>query len=175
MSSYVTVTNLYVGGCSAGGYISQMLCFDKKYLAPYGIDPDQLGGFVHDAGQPTTHFNVLRERGLDQRRTLIDEAAPIYHITQDRNYAPMQIYVAEHDMLNRLEQTQLMIATLKSFGYDDSKLDYRFMKDYTHCSYICIQKEDGSWPYADMITTFITQQESKDRTSKSFVTKYKVM
>jgi len=94
MSEYGQVTGYFIGGSSAGGYISQMLCFDKKYLAAHGIDSDKVDGYIHDAGQPTTHFNILRERGMDTRRIVVDEAAPLYHITGDRTFAPMQIIVS---------------------------------------------------------------------------------
>lgn len=153
--AYGKPTGFFVGGSSAGGYLSQMLCFDKKYLAVHGIDSDSLGGYIHDAGQPTTHFNVLRERGVDSRRVIIDEAAPIYHITENRNYAPMQIIVSDNDMKNRPEQTTLLVSTLKHFEYDENKLDYRIMKDSAHCSYVNAQDNNGEWIFANMIYEFI--------------------
>ena len=36
---------IFVGGSSAGGYLSMMLCFDKRYLEKHGIHPMDLGGF----------------------------------------------------------------------------------------------------------------------------------
>lgn len=158
MPSYGKVTNIFVGGSSAGGYLSQLLCFDKKYLALYGIDADKIGGYVHDAGQPTTHFNVLRERGIDTRRVIIDEAAPIFHITENRDYAPMQIIVSDNDMKNRLEQTNLLVSTLKHFGYSEEKLDFRFMKNSKHCSYVNL-KDGDKWAFADMIYEFIKRND----------------
>ena len=155
MSTYGKVKKLFVGGSSAGGYLSQMLCFDKKYLAVYGIDADDLGGYIHDSGQPTTHFNILRERGDDTRRVIIDEAAPIYHIAADRNYAPMQIIVADNDIQNRFEQTQLLVSTLRHFEYDEKKLDFRIMKESAHCSYVDAKDSDGNWIFSDMIYEFI--------------------
>ena len=61
MEKYGNVTDLFVVGTSAGAYISMMLCFDKKYLAKHGISNDDISGYIHNAGQPTTHFNVLEE------------------------------------------------------------------------------------------------------------------
>lgn len=161
MQDYGKVTNIFVGGSSAGAYLSQMLCFDKEYLAAYGIDSDSLGGYLHDAGQPTTHFNVLRERGVDTRRVIIDEAAPIYHIVGNRDYAPMQIIVSDNDMQNRLEQTYLLISTLKHFKYSEDKLDFRVMKDSTHCSYVRKQNSCGEWIFANMIYEFIASKDMK--------------
>lgn len=161
MEKYGAVTKIFVGGSSAGGYLSQMLCFDKKYLALHGIDADELGGYIHDAGQPTTHFNVLRERGIDTRRVVIDAAAPIYHITENRAYAPMQIIVSDMDMENRLEQTDLLVSTLRHFGYNKEKLDYRLMKNSRHCSYIGAVDEDGNWIFVDMIHAFIIANDKE--------------
>ncbi len=161
MNTYGKVKGVFVGGSSAGGYLSQMLCFDKKYLAEYDIDADSIDGYVHDAGQPTVHFNILRERGLDTRRVIIDEAAPLYHITENRNFAPMQIIVSDNDMQNRPEQTSLLVSTLKHFGYDDNKLDFRLMEKSGHCSYIKSQNSSGEWVFANMIYEFIASQNKE--------------
>lgn len=158
MPEYGNITGYFVGGSSAGGYLTQMLCFDKKYLGLHKIDADSIDGYIMDAGQPTTHFNVLRERGIDSRRVVIDEAAPLYHITPDRNYAPMQIILAENDMKNRAEQTALLISTLKHMGYPDEKLDYRFMPACKHCEYVNKLDENGNSIFADMIFDFVCKQ-----------------
>lgn len=155
MPSYGKITGFFVGGSSAGGYLSQMLCFDKRYLNMYGIDSDDLDGYIFDAGQPTSHFNVLKEKGIDSRRIIVDETAPLYHITGGRDYAKMQIFVSDHDIVNRYEQTQLLMSTLKHFGMSEEKIDYRFMENSTHCSYRDKQTEDGKWIFAEMISEFI--------------------
>lgn len=156
--TYGKVTKIFVGGSSAGGYISQMLCFHKEYLAAYEIDADSLGGFVLDAGQPTTHFNVLRERGLDTRCVIIDDAAPLYYIREERDYAPMQIIVSDKDMMNRLEQTYLLVNTLKHFGYDEKKIDFRLMENSTHCCYVNAKDDNGEWIFVKMIAEFIQRE-----------------
>lgn len=167
INKYGNATGIFVGGSSAGGYISQMLCFDKKYLAPYGINASDIDGYIHDAGQPTTHFNVLRERGIDYRRVIIDEAAPIYHIQADSSYAPMQIIVSDADMENRLEQTYLLKSTLKHFGYDENKIDFRFIENSSHCEYVDKQNAEGKWVFAEIIYEFIKKFDTK------WVTKWK--
>ena len=68
MSEYGGSDQIYVGGSSAGGYLSMMICFDKKYLSIHKLSNANIAGYVHDAGQPTAHFNVLKERGIDSRR-----------------------------------------------------------------------------------------------------------
>lgn len=141
-------SNIFIGGSSAGAYLTMMTYFDNQYLTKYGINKYMIKGWVFDAGQPTVHFNVLRERGIDNRLIRIDEAAPIYFVNQDVNKDEQQdlmFIVSEHDIDGRLEQTNLLLNTMKQFNYDMSKVEYRFMKGYTHCAY----------PLCDIVTQFI--------------------
>ncbi len=142
---------LFVGGSSAGGYISMMLCFDDRYLLQAGVKPDSVAGYVHDAGQPTTHFNVLRERGLDTQRLIIDEAAPAYFVGLKEKCPPMLIFVADNDMHCRLEQTQMLCKTLEYYklGYELKLMHSR------HCGYVNKQEEDGRYLYADLLYDFL--------------------
>ena len=89
MAEFGEVSEIFLGGSSAGGYMSMMLCFDRSYLEAVGLSPLDVAGYVHDAGQPTTHFNVLRERGLDTRRVIVDSAAPMYFVGLEPSYQPM--------------------------------------------------------------------------------------
>lgn len=103
-------SNYFVGGSSAGAYLAMMTYFDKRYLKEYGIEPSFISGWFFDAGQPTTHFNVLREKGLDTRLIRVDEAAPIFFVDKDieRKEQPhLMFIVAENDLDGRLEQTML--------------------------------------------------------------------
>ena len=153
MKAYGDVTGIYVGGSSAGGYISQMLCFDKHYLAVHGISPMDIAGFIHDAGQPTCHFNVLRERGIDTRRVIVDASAPLYHIGADEKYPPMLVIVSDKDMENRYEQTQLLMSTLKHFGHTEN-VTLQVMNS-THCAYIRKVDENGISIFGELISRFI--------------------
>ena len=124
-------------------------------LGIHKIDSDTLAGYVMDAGQPTAHFNVLRERGIDSRRVIIDETAPIYHITRDRDYAPMQVIVAENDMINRNEQTALMISTLKHMGCPEERIDYRLVPGCKHVEYLKLFDENGENLFVKMVSEFV--------------------
>lgn len=75
ISRYGKCNRIFVGGSSAGGYISMMLCFDKRYFNKVGMEPTDIAAYIHDAGQPTSHFNVLKELGKDSRRVIVDETA----------------------------------------------------------------------------------------------------
>ncbi len=157
LSKYGNMKNIYVGGSSAGGYISMMLCFAKQYLENAGVSERDVSGYFHDAGQPTTHFNILkRERGLEPNRTLVDEAAPLYFIDGGgKYYPPMHFVVADNDMKNRYEQTMLVLSSLRNYGYDMSKITHTVMENCTHCSYWSLKNENGKMLTVDMICDFI--------------------
>ncbi len=151
INEYGKCDKIHVGGSSAGGYATMMLCFDKKWLGTYGIKPTDLAGFFHDAGQPTAHFNVLREKGIDSRRCIIDETAPLYYVGMDEEYPPMQLIVSDNDMQCRPEQMQLLSATLKHFGHD---VNLRVMHG-GHCEYVNTVDENGVPNIAKMIGEYL--------------------
>ena len=142
IKEYCTPKGIYVGGSSAGGYLSMMLCFDKRWLAPHKLYPTDIAGYIHDAGQPTAHFTVLKYEGYDPRRVIIDEMAPLYHIGVDAHYSPMLFIVSDNDMQNRYEQTMLVLSTMKHFGY--TRFDHVVMHGtHTHYCYPCNGKDGG--------------------------------
>ena len=142
LAEYGAGERLFVGGSSAGGYLSMMLCFDQRFLASRGVPQRRVAGYIHDAGQPTCHFNVLRERGLDTRRVIVDESAPLWHVGLTEEYPPMLFIVSDQDMENRYEQTVLMMSTLRHFRYDMEKIQLRVMHG-GHCHYLGRQNERG--------------------------------
>ncbi len=153
MKNYGNVEGIYVGGSSAGGYLSQMLCFDKRWLCGVGISPMDISGFVLDAGQPTCHYNILRERKIDKRRVIVDDSTSLYHIGEDSEYPKMYIIVSDDDIPNRYEQTQLMLSTLKQFGHED-KITYKLMHG-KHCEYVSKKDENGDFIFGKMVCEFI--------------------
>ena len=153
---YGRYESIYVGGSSAGGYLSMMLCFDKRYLAKAGVDVKQISGFVHDAGQPTAHFNVLRERGIDSRRLIVDETAALYFIGMEASYPPMLYIVSDNDLENRYEQTMLTISTMKHFRYDMDKVKLQVMHG-GHCHYVSAVDEAGESIFGRLIGDFMKE------------------
>lgn len=153
IASYGKATGIYIGGSSAGGYISQMLCFDASWLLTHGIKPSDISGYLHDAGQPTCHFNVLRERGLDQRRLIVDESAPLYHIDDSRSYPPMLVIVSDNDIVNRYEQTMLLMSTLKHFGHTEH-VALKVMHG-KHCAYVKAVDENSNSILGQIALEFI--------------------
>ncbi len=154
MPTYGKCDQFMISGTSAGGYISMMLCFDPRYLARHGLKPTDFAAFVHDAGQPTKHFNVLTEFGLDNRRVVVDECAPLYHVGTAEKYPPMLFIVSDNDMTNRYEQTMLMVSTLKHFGHGQ-KVHVKLMHG-GHCAYVGRRDEMGQSVFGQIIMEFLT-------------------
>ncbi len=146
------IRNLYVGGSSAGGYISMMLCFDPQYLAEVNLSNRDIAGYFHDAGQPTCHFRVLAERAIDGRRVIVDDTCPLFHVGTQTEYPPMRFIVSDNDLQNRLEQTMLMLSTLRHFGHKN--IDHILMHG-DHCQYIGQRDDRGQSILGQMVYRFI--------------------
>ena len=153
MGEYGNIEGIYIGGSSAGGFLSQLLCFDAGRLGAHGLSAMDFAGFIHDAGQPTCHFNVLRERGIDSRRVIIDESAPLYHVGADAQYPPMLVIVSDNDMENRYEQTMLLLSTLRHFGHEGcAKL---VVMHGGHCAYVNAVDDAGESVFGKVCREFI--------------------
>ena len=129
-----------------------MLCFDSKYLAEVGLDNSRIAGYFHDAGQPTAHFKVLQNQGIDKRRIIVDETAPLYYVGLESDYPRMRFIVSDNDMKNRYEQTMLMMSTLKHFEFE--KYDHVVMHG-KHCAYCKDTDENGVPILAGLIADFV--------------------
>ena len=154
MREELNCDKLFVGGSSAGGYLSMMLCFDQRYLKGEGLDNSFISGYFHDAGQPTAHFNVLKYSNVDPKRVIIDERAPIFYFGLEKEYPPMRFIVSDNDMVNRYEQTMLVVSTLAHFEYKN--FDHIVMKG-RHCEYCGKVDENGESVFGQMIWDFIEQ------------------
>ena len=154
ISKYGKCKRIFVGGNSAGAYLSMMLCFDARWYAECGELPIAVAGYFHDSGQPTCHFNVLRERGIDTRRIIIDDSAPLYHMGVCVDVPPMMFVNSDDDIQNRHEQIGLVLSTLKHFEYDESKIYHKLMHG-RHCEHCKAVDENGDSVFGRMILDFI--------------------
>lgn len=158
---YCAHSALWVGGTSAGGYLSMMLFADERYLENAGVSPRAVTGYLLDAGQPTVHFNVLRERGLDTRLVRIDEAAPLWYI--DHDFTPdaphLLLLYAGNDLVNRPEQYRLFYRTLAHFNYPMERVEIRCFEGYAHCGYYDSKNADGAYALMKLYADFIERAE----------------
>ena len=155
ISKWGNCGRIFVGGSSAGGYISMMLCFDDRFLRAVGLEPTDIDGYIHDAGQPTAHFNVLKEFGRDSRRLIVDETAPMYFVGTTEKYSPMLFIVSDHDMFGRYEQTMLMIKVLEHFGHKENV--FLEVQHGQHCEYTYQADENGDGILGNIVLSFINR------------------
>ena len=136
------------------------------------MEESQIHGYIFDAGQPTTHFNVLRERGVDTAAVRVDEAAPIYYLTEPYTANLQQKFLvisAGDDIPGRKEQNELLIRTMIAHGYEEEQITYKVMEGFTHAQYVWTRDEDGHYPYATILGKFIAEKTKKARLSSCFL------
>lgn len=156
-AAYGQVKGIYVSGSSAGAYLTMMLCFDRRWLGKHGISPMQISGFIHDSGQPTCHYNVLRERESDSRRLIADASAPLFHVGEDEQYPPMLILVSDNDMQNRYEQTILLVSTLKHFGHEAPEAAPQVLHG-GHCEHVGKEDQDGNNIFGKIVCRYMSEK-----------------
>ena len=108
---------IVVTGHSAGGYLSMMLCLDKKWLAAYGIDADDVMMYVPFSGQAITHYNVRKMQGIPPLQPTIDEFAPLYWVRGD---CPPLVLICgdrELELFGRYDENQYLARMMKLAGH----------------------------------------------------------
>lgn len=113
---------IVVTGHSAGGYLTDMIGLEKKWLAKYGIDANDIAALVPFSGQAITHYNVRREQGIGPLQPTIDQYAPLTHIRKDA--APMVIISGDRELelYGRYEEQAYFWRMLKLVGHPDVTL-----------------------------------------------------
>lgn len=145
---------LYVGGSSAGAYLTLMLCMDGKYLSSVGMSRDGVDGWISDSAQPFSHYNVIKyESGEDQRRQLIDKYAPIYYLDAKTSFTRLLVIYYENDIACRPEQNVLFVRAIKNF---DPEADVSsVMLKGGHCAGVVVKDKDGVYPLVSAVTAWI--------------------
>jgi len=113
---------IVVSGHSAGGYLASMIGLDKKWLANYNIDANDIAMLIPFSGHCITHMTIRKERGIPDTQPVVDEFAPLYHVRAD---APPLILITgdrEREMLGRYEENAYMMRMMKVAGHTKTKL-----------------------------------------------------
>ena len=113
---------IVVSGHPAGGYLTSMVGLDKKWLAKYDIDANDIAMLIPFSGHCITHMTIRKERGIPDTQPVVDEFAPLYHVRAD---APPLILITgdrEREMLGRYEENAYMCRMMKVAGHDKTKL-----------------------------------------------------
>ena len=147
---------ILVMGQSAGAYLTLMLCLNKEYLKEVGIDNKEIVGWISDAGQPTTHFNILKyERGLDPLLQRVDEAAPLYYVNKDTYFSHLLLMTYECDLPNRLEQNKLLMSSIKTFN-KDLDVELKILKG-EHCHGSGTLDEDNEYEVVKVVKEWMNR------------------
>ncbi|HWI58761.1 MAG TPA: cellulase family glycosylhydrolase, partial [Bacillota bacterium] len=147
---------VFVGGHSAGGYLTFMIGLDGRYLRQAGSAPGSLAGLIPVSGQTMTHYTIRDERGLPHDTIIADEAAPIHYARKDA--PPMLVLYADHDMPARAEENQFLVAALKAAGA--KQVTGQMISDRDHGSVAGNIAQPGD-PAAQAILAFIDSTASQ--------------
>jgi acetyl esterase/lipase len=123
-------TKVFVSGHSAGGYLTSMIGLDKKWLKAHDLDADTLAGLIPFSGQSLTHSTIRKERGLDEKRPVLDEMAPLFHVRKD---CPPLLVISgdrEKELNGRYEESAYFWRMMKLAGHKDVELVE--LKGYDH-------------------------------------------
>lgn len=121
---------IIVAGHSAGGYLTSMIGLDKRWLKPYGIDPDSLWCLAPYSGQAVTHFEYRRRQGISELQPTLDDLAPLYHL---RSGIPPMLIISgdrEQELFGRYEEQAYFWRMLRLNGNDQTEL-YE-LRNYDH-------------------------------------------
>ncbi|MFN0077025.1 MAG: alpha/beta hydrolase [Prosthecobacter sp.] len=132
-------TKVFVGGHSAGGYLTLMLGMDAHYLADAGVKLAGIAGFIPVSGQTMTHYTIRAERGEPKNAITADEAAPVHFVRADT--PPFLVLYADRDMAARAEENAFFAALMRGVG--NKRVTSRMIKDRTHGSIASEIEKDG--------------------------------
>ncbi len=99
-----------------------MVTLDKRYLAKYNIDANNVAALVPFSGRAITHFTVRQERGIKNTQPIIDDMAPLYFVRPD---APPMLLItgdAEQELLGRYEENAYLARMMKLVGHKRTTL-----------------------------------------------------
>jgi len=116
------MSQIFLSGHSAGGYLASIVGLDKKWLSAHNIDANTLAGLIPFSGHTITHFTVRKEMGIAGTRPIIDKLAPLYHVRSD---APPLLLITgdrEKEMLGRYEENAYMMRMMKVVGHKQTQL-----------------------------------------------------
>lgn len=122
---------VFVGGHSAGAYLTLMLGMDAHYLAAFGLKPQQLAGLVPVSAQVMTHYTVRQERGISKFSVTADAAAPVFY-ADVKNLPPILVLCADKDMPARAEENVYLVALMKGAG--NKRVTLQVIADRNHGS-----------------------------------------
>lgn len=117
-----SIKKIFVAGHSAGGYLTNMIGLDKKWLRKYDIDADSIAALFPFSGHAISHFAYRESKGMRTNQPSIDEYAPLFYVRGD---APILIIISgdrDMELLGRYEETAYFWRMMKENGHKDTYL-----------------------------------------------------
>jgi hypothetical protein len=108
---------IFVSGHSAGGYLTEMIGLDKRWLNNYNINPNKIAGLISLSGQAITHFTIRKEQGLPETQPTIDEFAPLFHVRSDASPLMLITGDREKELYGRYEENAYLFRMMKLNGH----------------------------------------------------------
>lgn len=109
-------TQVYVGGHSAGGYLTLMLALDKTYLAEYGVDADSIKGYFPVSGQCATHYTIRKERKISFTLPIVDKMAPLNNARKLNTNLTLITGDRHMEQMSRYEENLYLKSVLEGMG-----------------------------------------------------------
>jgi acetyl esterase/lipase len=113
---------IFISGYSAGGYLTEMIGLDKKWLVAHDVDANKIAGLISLSGQAITHFTIREERGIPGTQPIIDDLAPLYHVRKDASPLILITGDRELELLGRYEENAYLMRMMKLNGHEKTKL-----------------------------------------------------
>ena len=107
---------IYVGGHSAGGYLTLMLALDKRYLEAEGIDADRVKGYFPVSGQCATHYTIRKERKISFTLPIVDDYAPLNHARKLHTQLVLITGDRKLEQMSRYEENLYLKSVLEGVG-----------------------------------------------------------
>lgn len=107
---------VYVGGHSAGGYLTLMLALDKSYLQACNIDADSIKGYFPVSGQCATHYTIRKERKISFTLPIVDNYAPLNHARKLNTQLVLITGDRKLEQMARYEENLYLKAILEGVG-----------------------------------------------------------
>ena len=109
-------SQIYVGGHSAGGYLTLMLALDKSYLQAEGVDADSVKGYFPLGGQCATHYTIRKERKISYTLPIIDKYAPLNNARKLSTQIMLMTGERSLEQMARYEENLYLKAVLEGIG-----------------------------------------------------------
>lgn len=107
--------SVFVGGHSAGAWLTLMVGLDGSYLKGHGVSTSDLAGTIPVSPQVDSHWTVRAERGIDRNTRVIDPTAPLFHVRSDA--PPILLFVADSDLKGRADRNRVFFEAMKKAGH----------------------------------------------------------